>query len=177
MKKILFLISVSVFCSIWAGMTSCGPSAEEKARMDSIRIADSLYRLDSLKLVDSLKTVKAAEEQKEQLRQKVDEIAESTGAEYVVKMYALGKVVYANPGDFEAKKYAYIVDASTGKTKSIELKGLATYYGLVVGILDKGNDRDVAVLSHDNGSCEEVTYNVINVEKEKITKTYDDYPN
>ena len=91
MRKLLFFVFATMFVFVFVNVTSCGPSAEEIARMDSIRIADSLRRMDSIRIVDSLRAVREAEAQKEAYRKKVDEVAASTKAEYKLKMYEVNK--------------------------------------------------------------------------------------
>ena len=144
MRKLLFFVFATMFVFVFVNVTSCGPSAEEIARMDSIRIADSLRRMDSIRIVDSLRAVREAEAQKEANRKKVDEVAASTKAEYKLKMYEVNKVVYANMGGMNQRKSVTIYDVVTDEKTIIPLKDSESTYA--VSGLKKGNDSKQVVV-------------------------------
>ena len=141
MKKLPIIFLTVVAISMLA-MTACGPGAEEKARQDSIRVADSIRRADSIKLADSLKAEAAAAEQAQKMRQLVDETAASTRAAFVVKMYALNKVISANEGSMMSMKKVVITDVVTGKKTTLNLKQ-SDLYGCLVELKDLGDNKRI----------------------------------
>lgn len=148
MKKLLLFVFATIFIVVFINVTSCGPSAEEKARMDSIRIADSLRRIDSIRIVDSLRAVREAEAQKEAYRKKVDEVAASTKADFKVKMYEMNKVVYASMGCMDQRKSITIYDVVTDEKTNVALRESELTYA-VIG-LKKGNDSKQVVVECTN---------------------------
>jgi hypothetical protein len=172
MKKLLYSLAAFVIMAI-IGMTSCGPSAAEKARLDSIRIADSLRVLDSIKIADSLKVVQEKEAQLEALRQKIDETAASTKATFVLKIYELGKVVYANEGMMGSNKIITVYDVSTDQKTNISLKNSADL-GSIVDISPGNNDKQVVVDVHCGGSGPFYTHYTIDVEEGNVIRVVED---
>lgn len=172
MKKIMFPIVLFVVLS-FVGVTSCGPSAKEKAMMDSIRRADSIRVVDSIKLTDSLKAVRAAEEQREAFRQKVDETAASIKANFVLKIYELNKVVSANEGMIGSKKSITIHDVVTGGKDNMTLKG-SQDLGCVVDLTPGNNSKQVVVKIHCGGSGPFYQSYVVDVENKELISVNED---
>ena len=175
MKKLPIIVFAILLVSAAVSMTSCGPSAAEKARQDSIRIADSLRRVDSIKIADSLKAVVAAEEEANALREKVDKEAENIKARYKVKFPSLGKIAYAPEAeDMFAKDYVYILNVATGEKKTIVLPG-SDEWGSVVEMHQKGDDKTVVVALNNIGNLPMNFCYDIDVEKEKVIRSYEEF--
>ena len=174
MKKIFYFIILFISSSIVIGFSSCGPSAKEKARLDSIRVADSLRVLDSIRIADSINAELAAAQKREELRKKVDDAAATIQADYLIKMQALGKIVYAyNNDNMYDVKSVTIFDVGTGKQTKIDLKESETM-GMLLELKDQGNDKDVVATVHCGGSGPFCYYFTIDVNAEKVIKTTSD---
>lgn len=174
MKRLPILTFAFLLVSAVIGMTACGPSAEEKARMDSIRIADSLRRIDSIKIVDSLKAVAEMQNAAQALREKVDKEAANIKAQYKIKMYELGKIVYTNEvNDMFAKDWVKIFNVETGETKTITLPH-SDEWGSIEEFVEKGDNKTVVAKLNNIGNAPIVHCYDIDVENEKVKKEYDE---
>ena len=174
MKKLPVIVFAFMLVSAAIGITACGPSAAEKARMDSIRIADSIRRVDSIKIADSLKAVIAAEEEANALREKVDKEAENIRAEFKQKFPSLGKIIYSiDSDDAFAKDYVCILNVATGEKKTITLPE-SDLWGTCVEITQKGDDKTAVVKLHNIGSLPINFCYDIDVEEEKVLRSYEE---
>lgn len=172
MKKLMFFVIGAMVMSMFIGVTACGPSAAEKARMDSIRIADSLRAVDSIKLADSLKAVKEAEAQRELYRQKVDETAASLKDVFILKNYDLNKVVAAGEGLLNRKKSITVYDVVNDKNDIFPLKG-SEDLGMIVNMTEGNSNKEVIVKVHCGGSGPFYTLYHIDIESMKLIKKID----
>ena len=175
MRKLLFFVFATMFVFVFVNVTSCGPSAEEIARMDSIRIADSLRRVDSIQIADSLKAVIDAEEKANELLRKLDQEAANIKAEFVEKFPSLGKIVYSiDITDMFAKDQVCIMNVATGETKTITLPK-SDEWGTIIEMKQKGDDKTVVVALHNIGNFPMQFCYDIDVENEKVIRSFEDY--
>jgi len=175
MKKLPLIVFALLLISSAIGIISCGPSATEQARLDSIRIADSLRRVDSIQIADSLKAVIDAEEKANELRRKLDQEATNIKAEFVEKFPSLGKIVYSiDITDMFAKDQVCIMNVATGETKTITLPK-SDEWGTMIEMKQKGDDKTVVVALHNIGNFPMQFCYDIDVENEKVIKSYEKY--
>ena len=173
MKKLPIFLLVAIVNGAFL-TTACGPSENEKARLDSLRIADSIRRADSIKIADSLKAEIAAAEEAKRLYQKVDEVAAASHADFVVKMYALHKVVSATEGRVYEAKSVVITNAADGKKTTVGLSG-SDQSGALVDLVDMGDNKHVKARVHCGGSGPFHDEYIIDVEREKVVRQEADY--
>ena len=107
-------------------------------------------------------------DEKTQMRAKVDECASSIKADFVVKMYEIHKVVSANEGLVNDKKFVTITDALTGKETKIVLKE-SEDYGPIVEMVALDNKKVMAKI-HCGGSGPFYEGFTVDVENEKFVK-------
>ena len=113
-------------------------------------------------------TAKQGESQQDeetQMRAKVDECASSIKADFVVKMYEIHKVVSANEGLVNDKKFVTITDALSGKEAKIVLKE-SEDYGPIVEMVALDNKKVMAKI-HCGGSGPFYEGFTVDVENEK----------
>lgn len=173
MKKLPLFVFAIIVVSALISTTACGPSAAEKARLDSIRIADSIRRADSIFVADSLKAAQIAADSVNALLNKVDEVAASLHASFVVKLPDLRKVVYANEGMLDVPKTVTIMNVVTDEKKSIKLRG-SDMLGAITSMKDKGDGKHVVVSVHCGGSGPFQTHYTIDADAENVTKVVED---
>lgn len=116
-------------------------------------------------------TAKQGESQQDketQMRAKVDECASSIKADFVVKMYEIHKVVSANEGLVNDKKFVTITDALSGKETKIVLKE-SEDYGPIVEMVALDNNK-IMVKIHCGGSGPFYEGFTVDVENEKYVK-------
>ncbi|MBQ0046756.1 MAG: hypothetical protein KBT33_04480 [Prevotellaceae bacterium] len=172
MRKLVYFVSLILVSSVFT-TTSCGPSAADKAREDSIRIADSIYRVDSARIADSLKNVKAQEEEITSLRKAVDDAAAKMTYPYIVKVPSLFKVVYA---DYRVR-HITVLDVKTNETKKIKMPfDCDEEHGPSITKLELEDDgKSVTVKIRDMGSMPFYNIYSVNIETEKIKVISEDF--
>ena len=173
-KKSLIIFGSMLFSVIAGSLVSCGPSKEELARMDSIRIADSLRVVDSIRVADSIAEVRRLEAEAELLNNKVDEVAASLKNKKAVKFTELCKVVYdAGVESFESTKKLCIMNVATGDVNTLSLPSSTDWTGIVE--IEKKDEKTVKVTLHCGGSGPFYQWYIIDVENEKVKSRKSDF--
>ena len=172
MKKLGIFTVAAIMLLAMVGMVSCGPSAAEKVRMDSIRVADSLRRIDSIKIADSLKVVREAEAQHQAYRKMVDETATGTKAAFVVKLYDVHRVVTASEGMMGSKKSITVIDVVSGKKDKMSLRN-SEDFGSIVDITPGNKASQIIVKIHNGGSGPFYQLYYVDVENMELLKVED----
>ncbi len=158
--------------TVVSGFMSCGPSAEEIARQDSIRVADSLRRIDSLRIVDSIKVARAKEDSIKMLRTKVD--AEAAKHKGCIKNYDFAKLIYIGKnGHYETIKTVIIEDVATGEKKSVSLRE-SKDWGPIVELVDMKDNKHVKATLHCGGTVSLYVKYIIDVENATASNWSDD---
>lgn len=172
MKKTPFFIIFLLVATVMSGFMSCGPSAEEIARQDSIRVADSLKKVDSLRIVDSVNIARAKEDSLKMLRAKIDtEAAKHKGS---VKVYDLSKIIYiGNNGNFGTTKSVIIEDVATGNKKTVTIRESADW-GPIVELVDLKDNKHVKATLHCGGSGPFYVSSTIDIETAKASALVED---
>ena len=172
MKKLLFVLLTPFIMFGFVGVSSCGPSAAEKARMDSIRVADSLRVADSIMIADSLKAVREQEALREAYHKRVDEVAAATKADFVLKMYELNKVVYANAGNIGEKKTIKIYDVVAEKEEKMVLRG-SENSGWIDEITQGKEQNQIVVKIHLGGMVSFYSNYIVDGVEKKLIRVED----
>ena len=174
MKKLpYFLLALILICAM-TGVTGCGPSEAEKARMDSIRMADSLRRIDSIQIADSLNAILEAEKAAKEMLEKMETEAGKIKAEKIIQAYKYNKIFYINDGGFLSKQTLHVLHVATGEKKSISLPESNMWGGVCDATL-KGDDRTIVVSLYNSGNLPILYCYEIDAETEKIKRMYEDY--
>ena len=148
MKKIIIIAVVAI-------AASCGNRQQSQQRdNDSIALEEGKAKHGEPQV-----------DEETQMRAKVDECASSIKADFVVKMYEIHKVVSANEGLLNDKKFVTITDALSGKETKIVLKE-SEDYGPIVKMVALDNKKVMAKI-HWGGSGPFYDGFTVDVENEK----------
>ena len=154
-NKSLFEMKKIIIIALAALAVSCGNKQQSQQQANDSIVLDEGKAKQGEPQVD----------EETQMRAKVDECASSIKADFVVKMYEIHKVVSANEGLVNDKKFVTITDALSGKEAKIVLKE-SEDYGPIVEMVALDNKKVMAKI-HCGGSGPFYEGFTVDVENEK----------
>lgn len=157
-NKSLFEMKKIIIIALAALAVSCGNKQQSQQKANDSIVLDE----------GTAKQGESQQDEETQMRAKVDECASSIKADFVVKMYEIHKVVSANEGLVNDKKFVTITDALSGKETKIVLKE-SEDYGSIVEMIVLDNKKVMAKI-HCGGSGPFYEGFTVDVENEKFVK-------